>query len=391
VRARKDKDLEQQVAAANLRIAELERELAAQGTRDSVTGLLSLSRFRAQLDMEVSRTRRHGRVLSAAVLDLDGFRTINARHGYSTGDEVLSVTSNALSSCLRTHDLACRTGADEFAVLLPETDADGAEACMKRVLEQLEGAHAGAVHSITASIGVATFARDHSAAELLAEAGYALERSRAAGGGRVMCGGVPTDGDAYDTDQRDAVAALAVALLERDRYTGDHSEAVVTLAGAVARGLGLDDDEVHRVQAAALLHDIGKVAVPDEVLNKPGKLTEEEWKLMRDHTVIGERILRAIPGLGNVARIVRHEHERWDGNGYPDGIAGTEIPIGARIILACDAYHAMVSDRPYRQGMPHDKAMEELTANAGTQFDPDVVSILVGELYGRRQAGMLVV
>jgi HD-GYP domain-containing protein (c-di-GMP phosphodiesterase class II) len=155
----------------------------------------------------------------------------------------------------------------------------------------------------------------------------------------------------------------------------------------VAHGLGLDEEEIDRIKAAALLHDIGKVAIPDAILNKAGPLDDEEWKLMKDHTVVGERILRAIPGLGSVARIVRHEHERWDGSGYPDGIAGEEIPIGARIILACDAYHAMTSDRPYREAMPHGEAIKELTKGAGTQFDPAVVETLVGLLYSSRQTG----
>jgi HD-GYP domain-containing protein (c-di-GMP phosphodiesterase class II) len=154
--------------------------------------------------------------------------------------------------------------------------------------------------------------------------------------------------------------------------------------------MGLDDDATAQVQAAALLHDIGKVAVPDEILNKPGALTEEQWKQMRDHTVIGERILRAIPGLGHVARVVRHEHERWDGGGYPDGLAGEDIPIGSRIIFACDAYHAMTSDRPYRAAMSHAEAIAELSANGGSQFDPSVVEILIGQLYGQRQGAAAV-
>jgi HD-GYP domain-containing protein (c-di-GMP phosphodiesterase class II) len=141
------------------------------------------------------------------------------------------------------------------------------------------------------------------------------------------------------------------------------------------------------VKGAALLHDVGKVAIPDGVLNKPGPLDEGEWKVMREHPVIGERILRAIPGMGPIARIVRHEHERFDGSGYPDGIAGDQIPIGARIILACDAYHAMTSTRPYREAMTHGEAIRELVDGAGTQFDPAVTEMLIGCLYGQRQAG----
>src|SRR5581483_11641225 len=121
------------------------------------------------------------------------------------------------------------------------------------------------------------------------------------------------------------------------------------------------------------LHDIGKIGIPDAILHKPGPLNDREWEVMRQHPVIGERILRAIPGMGQVARIVRHEHERWDGCGYPDGLAGEEIPLGSRIILACDAYHAMVSDRPYRKGMSHAEALAELHGNAGSQFDVAVV------------------
>ena len=159
------------------------------------------------------------------------------------------------------------------------------------------------------------------------------------------------------------------------------------MAGSVAERLGLSAEEVHHVRAAALLHDIGKVAIPDHILNKPGKLDDEEWKLMRQHPEIGERILRAIPGLGSIARIVRHEHESFDGSGYPDALVGDQIPIGSRIILACDAYHAMITDRPYRKGMSHREAVDELARCAGKQFDPDVTGILIGYLHGLRQTG----
>jgi HD-GYP domain-containing protein (c-di-GMP phosphodiesterase class II) len=190
-----------------------------------------------------------------------------------------------------------------------------------------------------------------------------------------------------DAGREQAISALAVALLERDRYTGEHSESVLKMVEGVAEGLGLDAKEVERIKAAALLHDIGKVAIPDDILHKPAKLNDEEWKLMREHPAIGERILRAVTGMGGVARIVRHEHESFDGSGYPDGLAGNDIPIGSRIILACDAYHAMTSDRPYRDAMAHKDAVDELLDNAGKQFDPEVVECLLGYLYGHRQSG----
>src|SRR5688500_9405349 len=159
---------------------------------------------------------------------------------------------------------------------------------------------------------------------------------------------------------RAVVRSLAAALEARDGYTGEHSDAVHDLSIAVAQRLGLGPREVAEVEAVALLHDVGKIGIPDGILHKPGPLTDDEWRLMREHPVIGERILRPLPGLSNVATAVRHEHERWDGNGYPDGLAGEAIPLPSRIVLACDAYNALVSDRPYRRAMSPERAMTEL-------------------------------
>ncbi len=154
----------------------------------------------------------------------------------------------------------------------------------------------------------------------------------------------------------------------------------VFLASAVAGALGLGARALEQVERAALLHDVGKVATPAELLHKDGPLDAHEWKIMREHPVIGERILRRTPELTDIAPIVRHEHERWDGGGYPDGIAGSAIPVGARIILACDAYNAMITERPYRRPMSRENACAELRENAGTQFDPEIVEALLGVL-----------
>jgi diguanylate cyclase (GGDEF)-like protein len=177
-----------------------------------------------------------------------------------------------------------------------------------------------------------------------------------------------------------AVQALAAAIEARDNYTHAHSEQVVSLATDVARLLGLSPAEVEPVRHGALLHDVGKLAIPNEILHKPGPLTAEEWEVMAEHPAIGERILRRTPQLGHLAPIVRHEHERWDGGGYPDGLAGTAIPVASRIILACDAYNAMITTRPYRDAMSSADAMDELRAKSGTQFDPQVVEALLERL-----------
>jgi diguanylate cyclase (GGDEF)-like protein len=179
---------------------------------------------------------------------------------------------------------------------------------------------------------------------------------------------------------RTAVAALAAAIDARDNYTMSHSEEVVGLAREVARRLGLSPSEVSKVRDGAMLHDVGKVAIPNEILFKAGPLTESEWEVMREHPAIGESILRRTPELAPIAPLVRHEHERWDGDGYPDGLAGESIPIGSRIILACDAYNAMITERPYRQPMSAEAALSELRGNAGSQFDPRVVEALLAVL-----------
>jgi len=185
---------------------------------------------------------------------------------------------------------------------------------------------------------------------------------------------------------RSAVGALAAAIDARDNYTHSHSEEVVELAEAVAISLDLDPGEVGRVRDGAMLHDVGKVAIPNEILFKAEPLDPEEWAIMREHPLIGERILRRTPELAPIAPMVRHEHERWDGGGYPDGLAGDEIPIGSRIIFACDAYNAMITERPYREPMSSEEAIAELEHNAGTQFDPDVVEALVVLLADRLPA-----
>jgi diguanylate cyclase (GGDEF)-like protein/putative nucleotidyltransferase with HDIG domain len=177
-----------------------------------------------------------------------------------------------------------------------------------------------------------------------------------------------------------AVQALAAAIEARDNYTHEHSEQVVSLATDVAKLLGLPPAELDAVRHGALLHDVGKLAIPNEILHKPGPLTDAEWRVMAEHPVIGERILRRTPQLGHLAPIVRHEHERWDGRGYPDGLAGADIPIASRIILACDAYNAMITTRPYRDAMSPADAVAELRDKSGTQFDPQVVAALLTRL-----------
>ena len=388
------KQLAEQLAAAQSRIGKLEGELARLSLRDPLTpSLLSLSAFRTQLELDVARAQRYERPLTVALLDIDRFRNLNLAHGYAAGDAVLAAVGGLIAAEIRVHDLACRMGGDEFGLLLPETSA-------QRLSIRSSGSWLSSRTSRRAGFAASRprwaspdWRSKTSRSPCSPRRGRRWSRRAPAGAGRPCSSAAlqRTARRTHEPGNGDVIAALASALQERDRYTGDHSESVVDLTARVGEALALGAEEISRVRTAALLHDIGKVGVPDEILHKPGPLSDREWEIMRQHPAIGERILRAIPGLGDVARIVRHEHERWDGTGYPDMLAGAAIPAGSRIILACDAYHAMTSDRPYRQAMPHDEALAELSSNAGIQFDPDVVQALVGYLFGRRQAGLAAV
>jgi hypothetical protein len=167
--------------------------------------------------------------------------------------------------------------------------------------------------------------------------------------------------------------ALAAALEAKDSYTADHASSIADVAVEVGTEFGLEGDALRDLRYGAIFHDIGKIAIPDAILNKPGPLTPAEFEVIKRHPIVGEQILAPVPFLEQVRRVVRHDHERWDGHGYPDGLKGRQIPIGARIVLVVDAFHAMVSDRSYRKGMSEESARIELRSNAGTQFDPDVV------------------
>jgi diguanylate cyclase (GGDEF)-like protein len=384
------------LAAAKARVAELETEIARLSARDPlVSSLLTLPALRAQLELDVQRAHRYSRQLAVAILDIDHFRRLNVARGYAAGDLVLAAVGRLLVSSTRAHDLIARAGGDEFVLLLPETELDEALHVLERILLNLEQLEVADQVGIAVSGGLAALRAGENADDLLSRAQHALATARHEGGGRIevskLIAREAPEEDPGVSATTEVVAALAQALEERDNYTGEHSESVVDLAGHVADAMGLEPHEITTIRSAALLHNFGKVGISDEILNKAGPLDEEEWEIMRQHPVIGERILRAIPGMGAVARIVRHEHERWDGTGYPDGLAGDAIPVGARITLACDAYQAMTSNRPYRAALSHQMAIAELTANAGSQFDPKVVEALVGYLGDRRESGLTTV
>jgi diguanylate cyclase (GGDEF)-like protein len=372
------RQLRRDLASSRARVADLEAQLRDRNRLDPRTRLLSLDAFRAAAGVALRRTARDDRPVALALVDIDGFRVLNARRGVEAGDAALRALAARLRRLVRADDILARTGADEIAVLMPGSGLAGAEACCARLMAALADTEVPGAGSIAVSAGVAAATGATTVDALLADAAAGLDLARAEGGARVAA--APEEPGTPAPRHADVIEALSTALLERDRYTGEHSAEVVELVREVARAMRLSEPEVERIAAAALVHDVGKVAIPDRILHKPAALDDAEWAVMREHPVVGERILRTIPGMGAVARIVRHEHERFDGGGYPDGLAGDAIPVGSRIILACDAYHAMTSDRPYRRAMDDADAVAELARGAGTQFDPRVVAALLGRV-----------
>jgi diguanylate cyclase (GGDEF)-like protein/putative nucleotidyltransferase with HDIG domain len=372
-------ELRRALADARARLAGLEAQLADRARIDGCTGLLTLEAFSGDAEAVLAHAAGSEQPASLALVDIDDFRSLNARRGPAAGDAALLAVAERLRGLTRASDVIGRTGADELAVLMPGTRIDGARTCCERLIAGLDGTDIPRAGFITVSAGVATHRFGTTIERLLATAARGLDRARADGGARAAARPAESGVNPFRA-QAHVIDALATALVERDRYTGEHSVFVVDMARTVAAAMGLDEVEVERIGHAALLHDIGKVGMPDRILHKPGPLAGEEWDVMREHPVIGERILRSIPGMGCVAHIVRHEHERFDGTGYPDGLAGEAIPLGSRIILACDAYHAMTSDRPYRAGLGHEHAVAELVRCAGSQFDPRIVAALVCHL-----------
>jgi diguanylate cyclase (GGDEF)-like protein len=382
MRGSEREQLQSQVAAANREIARLQSQLMQQAQLDPITGLMKITPFITAVENELARAGRYGRPVVLARIDIDNFEALNIQHGRVLGDRVLATAAQSIASQTRAQDNVCRVAGDEFALLLPETDAAGGAQCMERILGVLERLRLEGVEGLRASAGVAPYERGQSAERLMAAAGGALRQAQEDGGGRVALAG---DGGSAEYVRGDGALALMAALSERDAWTAAHSRAVGNMAATVAQKLGLSAD-ADTIRTAALLHDIGKMGIPDAVLNKPMALDPAEWALMREVPLAGERILRSVPGMGAAARIVRHVHERWDGSGHPDGLEGEQIPAGSRLIAICDAYHAMTSPRPWRPALTHEQAVHEMLEGAGSQFGPEMVEVVASHVNGLRQA-----
>jgi diguanylate cyclase (GGDEF)-like protein/putative nucleotidyltransferase with HDIG domain len=363
-------------------------KLADAARTDPLTGLLNRRGFQERFEQEVDRARRTGRPLGVLVGDLDDFKGVNDRLGHAGGDEVLKQVSAILTDAKRQLDTVARMGGEEFAVLVPESDEHGAYLLAERIRHRVRG-RLREGGPLTISFGVASLpAHADDGEALLNAADQAVYAAKELGRDRSVIHSSEVAGILASArpavDEREEVylitaLSLAEALDLRDTGTARHSQTVGRYAELMAAKLGFPPDRVERVRLAGMLHDVGKIAVPDSILQKPGPLTEAEWAEMRKHSEIGAQMLGA-SALNDIREWVVAHHERPDGRGYPHGLSGEDIPLEARILAVADAYEAMTADRPYRVALAPEDAREELLRGAGSQFDAAVVEAFLAVL-----------
>ncbi len=381
---------------------------------DTLTGLYTHRGFQEVLATELAKAKDNKTPLSVVMFDVNNITKINRELGHAKGDEVIKIIADKVKQNIKNTDSAGRYGGDEIAVIMPETDTRNAKYMAEYITYTLSCCFVDDVGPVKVSVGVATYpdaAMEQEKLLLLAE--QAMFISQAKGYKEGMSAIISSEDFNFWDDiavnsfaeilakrhfenginfedelvkrinnaeiinhnnLMEMVTSLAGAIDAKDPYTKGHSTSVSRYSEALARAINMPEHDVERIKIGAMLHDIGKIGIPESVLKKPGKLTDEEWEIMKQHPTIGaEKVLAPNEALREFIPIVKHHHERLDGKGYPDNLKGDEIPLEARIVSVADAYHALVSDRPYRKGMPIEKACAILQEGAGIQWDRDLV------------------
>jgi diguanylate cyclase (GGDEF)-like protein/putative nucleotidyltransferase with HDIG domain len=374
------------VAVIRDRLIGLIASLTHAARTDPLTGLLNRRGFEEAFDVEIERARRADRGLSVIVGDLDRFKEVNDRFGHAAGDEALRHVGAAIGETKRSWDIAARIGGEEFAVLAPDTDEHGAYVLAERLRLEIEEAFepAGA-GELTASFGIVSFPIHGQTGEaLLQAADQALYAAKRLGRNRAVISSAEVPGilaraprgreDAHV--ELAALLSLAEALDVRDSGSATHSQRVGRYSELIARELGLEPDAVERIRIAGILHDVGRVGMPDELVSKAGPLSDDDWAWIRSHPAVGARMLETTD-FGDIGAWILAHHERPDGMGYPDGRTAGEVPLEASILAVADAYEAMTAARPYRPPLDPAAASEELRRGAGRQFDERVVEAIL--------------
>lgn len=381
---------------------------------DSLTGLANHKHLQEELHRELQMSENKGSTLSVAIVDIANISRINRDLGHARGDEVIKTVATKIKQNIRNTDLAGRYGGDEIAVIMPDTNSDEAKYIAEYLSYILSCVYIDDVGPIKVSMGISSYPKSSENQEkllVLAEQAMYISKSKSQESGNCV---VITSEDYNFWDDEalkcfaevltkkhaqigvqfedelinkfhnekiisnshllDVVTSLANTIDAKDTYTKGHSTFVSRYSEALARTIGLPEADVERIRLGALLHDIGKIGIPENVLRKPSMLTDDEWEIMKQHPVIGaEKVLAPNESLRDLIPMVKYHHEHYDGTGYPYGLKGEEIPLSARIVAIADAYHALVSDRPYRKGLGVEKACEILKLGAGVQWDKELV------------------
>jgi diguanylate cyclase (GGDEF)-like protein len=364
--------------AAQKRILRQQADLVEAERRDPLTNLLNHGAVVTLMAEAVETARAKGRRFGLALVDIDNFRLFNDTHGHDAADQVLLRVADWLQREDGEDKAIARYGPDEFLLVLPGADRVDMEAAVNRIRTGLSGVSVQFGESeqlpVTVSAGICLYP-DHadSVTELLSAVTVAVGEAKASGGDAVCVAQLGDERQKAVSGSFDVLQGLVIAVDSKDRYTKRHSEDVARYAVFLAGQLGLDQDLRRTIHLAGLLHDVGKIGIPDHLLRKPSKLTAEEFDVFKQHVALGDAIVRDIPNVDLVRAGIRHHHERWDGNGYLEGLEAGEIPIIARVLAVADAFSAMTTTRPYRKALSVEEALKRLGDAAGRQLEEDLV------------------
>jgi len=371
--------------AMSIENSRLYAEAEEKARLDELTGLLNRRSLDELIAAEIGRHSRYGGVFSLIIFDLDSFKAFNDHYGHLAGDKLLSKVGSIMKSTIRNADQAFRYGGDEFAVLLPNTSVDAANQVAERIRKQVAAKMKTGYTPITASLGLASWpAGGIGPNEVIAAADVALYQAKREGGNRVCCASgtllplnetTVSSGETEESEALSAIYALAATVDAKDHHYHSHVKWVKDYAVVLAEALKLEPSEISKLETCALLHDIGKISISEKILNKPDKLTAEEWEAVKAHPQVGVNIASHARQLAPCLAGILHHHERYDGGGYPKGLKGEEIPLEARILAVADAFTAMTSDRTYSRALSLEEALEEMKRGAGKQFDPHLVEV----------------
>jgi diguanylate cyclase (GGDEF)-like protein/putative nucleotidyltransferase with HDIG domain len=424
--------------ASGVTNARLYARVQRQATTDGLTTLYNHRTGQEKLTEQMRMAERYQRHLAVLMVDVDHFKSINDNYGHPVGDTVLKAVARLIKNNCRDVDIPIRYGGEEFMIVLPEVNQEGAHVVAERIRKSLASEvilHEGINLSVTASLGIATFPEDAAdQMHLLELADKALYLSKRLGRNQVHTASdlmfeprvekevvekkaeevlsqittsegkaplaledfvAPTVSvEAQNKEELvpevvEMVKALAQNLYARSDYNKTHHLEVARMSELLGKVMGLSATQIEQIRVAGLLHDVGTLKLPSDLLSKPGYLTDEERDMVNQHPVLGAQLLRPIRALKDICEILENHHERWDGTGFPRGLKGEDIPLPARIVAIVDSYHAMISDRPYRLALSHEQAVQALRQGAGTQFDPFLVDIFIAVLSNLKQQPQL--